>query len=143
MSPSFHLADLLVDAPLLSSTEAHLTALTLASSYVGGLYLSRLSLLRQSNSPAGRSKRQGGENETTTLPDLVESDGTVGLDRNDPEVIRSRIKAVSLSTLAGVGLVGAIIYHRGNMSSLSDAVSSRSPRSQSFRLFETIVFISP
>jgi hypothetical protein len=65
------------------------------------------------------------------LPDLVESDGTVGLDRNDPEVIKSRIRAVSLSTLAGVGLIGGIIYYRGNMSSLGDAVSQHSPRSPS------------
>ena len=127
MSPStFHLADLLADAPLLSSTEAHLTALTLTSTYVGGLYLSRLSLLRRSRSDSGRSGGQGRRQEeegTTTLPDLVESDGTRDLDRDDPEVIKSRIKAVSISTLAGVGLVGGIIYYRGNMSSLTDAVS--------------------
>lgn len=127
-SSSFHLADLLADAPLLSSTEAHLTALTLTSTYVGGLYLSRLSLLRRRPTPAtGRSSGQGGgvREDRTTLPDLVETDGTVGLDRDDPEVIKSRIKAVSLSTLVGIGLVGGIVYYRGNMSSLGDAVSPR------------------
>lgn len=120
-------------SPILTPNEAHLVALSLTSAYVGGLYVSRLALLHNhrlrsikhvtssSSSSISRSDIKGKQD--TPLEDLVESDSTADLDRDDPRVIKSRIRAVGIATLGGCATVGGLVYCRANHQDLGSAVS--------------------
>jgi len=116
------LSSLLATSPLLSPNEAHLVAFSLTSAYVGGLYLSRLSLARQSVRPRATGSQSTKSKDETPLNDLVEADVPLDMDRDDPRVIRSRVKAVGVATLGGCALVGGIIYYRGNVQDLRATV---------------------
>lgn len=104
--------------PILSTTEAHLLAFTLTSTYVGGLYLSRLPLLRPKRSPQPLKAASGKD---TPLPDIIEATPTE-LDRDDPNVIKSRIRAVTVATVGGGLLLGGVVYVRGGAVDVGTAV---------------------
>lgn len=122
------MASLLATSPLLSPNEAHLVAFSLTSAYVGGLYLSRLSLSSQSIQPRATGSEASKSKDETPLRDLVEADAPIELDRDDPRVIKSRCKAVGLATVGGCVLVGGIIYYRGDVRDLRATVSFRPRR---------------
>ena len=138
------MASLLATSPLLSPNEAHLVAFSLTSAYVGGLYLSRLSLSHQNVQPKATGSEASKKKDETLLRDLVEADTPIELDRDDPRVIRSRCKAVGVATLGGCALVGGIIYYRGNVQDLRATVSLDSCKSMFFPSAEMSldVFIS-
>ena len=120
------MASLLATSPLLSPNEAHLVAFSLTSAYVGGLYLSRLSLSHQDVQPKATGSVASKKKDETPLRDLVEADTPIELDRDDPRVIRSRCKAVGVATFGGCALVGGIIYYRGDVQDLRATVSLNS-----------------
>lgn len=135
-------------SPILTPNEAHLVALSLTSAYVGGLYVSRLALLHNhrlrsnkhvTSSSISRSDINGKQD--TPLEDLVESDSTADLDRDDPRVIKSRIRAVGIATLGGCATVGGLVYCRANHQDLGSAVSvfTRSGRACVRSRFEPFV----
>jgi hypothetical protein len=147
-SALLNMASLLAPSPLLSPNEAHLVAFSLTSAYVGGLYLSRLSLSHQNVQPKATGSAASKKKDETPLRDLVEADTPIELDRDDPRVIRSRCKAVGVATLGGCALVGGIIYYRGKVQDLRATVSLNSRTSMfspsaemSFDVF--ISYLSP
>lgn len=84
---------LLYQAPPLSIWQAHLLAGLCAVSYVGILYVSQNTRITYSKTSPKQPQRN----------------------RDDPEVIRARLIAVSLSTVASCALVvGVVWYLSGN-----------------------------
>jgi hypothetical protein len=131
---------ILASSPLLSPNEAHAVALSLTTAYVGGLYISRLSLLRQN---AAKASYAGSKNGETPFPDLIETESANELDRDDPKVIKSRIRAVSLATLGGCAAVGAIIYYRGDVKDLKASVSNEFPNTyEVFALINVVLVLT-
>lgn len=151
--------------PILTPGQAHLAAGLLTLSYVGGLYISRIALVRsqrlknrrrrqretetygQGGHSTSREKNEGNSvrkvngnrnrsavggsssrEERTPLPDLIEYEGSTclaseeeeeeenatnanELDRDHPVTIKSRLRAVTISTCLGLGLVVGLVAH--------------------------------
>ncbi|KAI0783729.1 hypothetical protein C8Q75DRAFT_781697 [Abortiporus biennis] len=94
-------------APPLSSLSAHLLAASFAISYVGSLYLSKHSRLRFSSTAVAHNQND--------VP-RQKYDGERW--RDDPDVIRARLTAVTLSTLLSCATIGWVLNHvdHGNSS---------------------------
>ena len=94
------------DASVLSTTQAHLLALAFAGSYVGSIYVSQNARLTYaSNNPTERARERVRQ-------------------RDDPDVIRARLKAVAFSTtLSCLAVVEMVLVRSAGSFAVSDKSS--------------------
>ncbi len=134
--------------PLLTTTQAHLSALALTLSYVGSLYLSRLAPSPSSARPVSLSTDDvltSAVNDMTTsiepvCMDLDRARSEASLSRSPspapgmrdhPDTIRARIKAVIGSTIASwVGVWGVVRMGLGEGGKVSNDASIQRPLSR-------------
>jgi len=115
---------LLFSQPLLSTSSAHIISLGLGGIYVGSLYLSKHARLSFSTG-GSKYKASGptGKGIPSTFPRAKQKDERW---RDDPDVIRARLVAVSVATVVCCLVVFAVLWSHvgGNLKNLDIATEA-------------------
>lgn len=101
---------LLFPKPLLTTSSAHLISLGLGAIYVGSIYLSKNARLRF-NSRTRLKRTHGNGDGNSTAGEARERERQKNERwRDDPDVIRARLVAVSVATVVCVFCVFAVLW---------------------------------